>query len=44
MLFVGDEREEFIHLVNRYKAALKLFNFEELNKEQFDALILLFAL
>jgi len=36
-----DEGKEFVHLVNRCKAALKRFKFEELTKEQFDALILL---
>ena len=39
-----DEGEEFMHVVNRCKAALKTFKFEELTKEQFDALILLSAL
>jgi hypothetical protein len=42
--FTRDEGEEFMHLVNRCKAALKRFKFEELTKEQFDALILLSAL
>jgi hypothetical protein len=32
-----------MHLVNRCKAALKRFKFEELTKEQFDALIILSA-
>ena len=44
MRLTQDEREEFMHLVNRCKAALKRFKFEELTKEQFDALILLSAL
>ena len=39
-----NEGEEFMHLVNRCKAALKKFKFEELTKEQFDTLILLSAL
>jgi transposase InsO family protein len=44
MRLTRDEGEEFMHLVNRCKAALKRFKFEELTKEQFDALILLSAL
>jgi len=44
MRFTRDEGEEFMHLVNRCKAALKRFKFEELTKEQFDELILLSAL
>jgi hypothetical protein len=39
-----EEGEEFLQLVNRCKAALKMFKFEEMTKEQFDALILLSAL
>jgi hypothetical protein len=39
-----DEGELFMHLVNRCKAALKRFNFEELTKEQFYAFSLLSAL
>jgi hypothetical protein len=39
-----DEGEEFLQLIIRCKAALKLFKFEELTKEQFDALILLAAM
>jgi hypothetical protein len=35
-----DEGKEFMHLTNRCKAALKRFKFEELTKEQFDALLL----
>ena len=44
MRLTRDEGEEFMHVVNRCKAALKMFKFEELTKEQFDALILLSAL
>ena len=44
MRLTRDEGEEFMHLVNRCKAALKRFKFEELTKEQFDTLILLSAL
>jgi hypothetical protein len=44
MRFTRDEGKEFMHLVNRGKAALKRFKFEELTKEQFDELILLSAL
>ena len=44
MHLTRDEGEEFMHLVNRCKAALKRFKFEEPTKEQFDALILLSAL
>ena len=44
MRLTRDEREEFMHLVNWCKAALKRFKFEELTKEQFDALILPSAL
>ena len=40
MHLTRDEGKEFMHLVNRCKAALKRFKFEELTKEQFDALIL----
>jgi hypothetical protein len=43
MRLTRDEGEEFMLLVNRCKAALKMFKFEELTKEQFDALILLSA-
>jgi hypothetical protein len=39
-----NEGEEFKHRVNRCKAVLKKFKFEELAKEQLDALILLSAL
>jgi hypothetical protein len=39
-----DEGEEFMHLVNRCKAALKWFKFTELTIEHFDALILPSAL
>lgn len=38
------EGEEFIHLVNRCKAALKRFRFEDLTNEQFRTHILLSAL
>jgi hypothetical protein len=38
------EGEEFMHLVNRCKAAIKRFLFEVLTSEQFSALILLSAL
>jgi len=44
MRLTRDEGEEFMHLVNRCKAALKMLKFEELTKEQFDALILLSTL
>jgi hypothetical protein len=44
MRLTRDEGEEFVHLVNRCKAPLKMFKFEELTKEQFDALVLLSAL
>jgi hypothetical protein len=44
MRLTRDEGEEFVHLVNRCKAALKRFKFEKLTKEQFDALILPSAL
>jgi hypothetical protein len=44
MRLTRDEGEEFMHLVNRCKSTLKRFKFEELTKEQFDALILLSAL
>jgi hypothetical protein len=44
MRLTQGEGEEFMHLVNRCKAALKMFKFEELTKEKFDALILLSAL
>jgi hypothetical protein len=44
MRLTRDKGEMFMHLVNRCKAALKRFNFEELTKEQFDAFILLSAL
>jgi hypothetical protein len=44
MCLPHDKGEEFMHLVNRCKAALKRFKFEELTKEQFEALILLSAL
>jgi hypothetical protein len=44
MRLTQDEGEEFMHLVNRCKSALKRFKFEELTKEQFDALILLSTL
>lgn len=39
-----DEGEEFMHFVNRCKASLKRFRFEDLTNEQFKALILLSAL
>ena len=39
-----DEGEDFMHLVNRCKAAPKKFKFEELTKGQFNAFILLSAL
>jgi hypothetical protein len=39
-----EEGEEFTHLVNRCKAALKQFRFEELTNEQFRTHILLSAL
>jgi hypothetical protein len=41
MRLTRNEGKEFKHLVNRYKAVLKRFKFEELAKEQLDALILL---
>jgi hypothetical protein len=44
MRLTRDEGEDFTHLVNRRKAALKMLKFEKLTKEQFDALILLSAL
>ena len=44
MRLTRDEGEEFMHLVNRCKAALRRFKFEELTKEQFDTLILLSVL
>jgi hypothetical protein len=44
MRLTRNEEEEFMHPVNRCKTALKRFKFEQLNKEQFDALILLSAL
>ena len=36
--------EDFMHLVNRCKAAIKSFRFEVLTSEQFSALILLSAM
>jgi len=39
-----NEGEEFMHFVNRCKASLKRFRFEDLTNEQFNALILLAAL
>jgi hypothetical protein len=44
MRLTQDKREEFMHLVNRCKEALKRFKFEELTKDKFDALILLSTL
>jgi len=44
MHLTQNEGEGFMHLVSRCKAALKRFKFEELTKEQFDAVILLSAL
>jgi hypothetical protein len=44
MRLTRDEGEEFMHLVNRCKASMNRFTFEELTKQQFDALILLSAL
>ena len=44
MGLIWDEGEAFMHLVNWCKVALKRFKFEELTKDQFDALILLSAL
>jgi hypothetical protein len=44
MHLTQDKEEEFMHLVNRCKAALKRFKFKELTEERFDALNLLSAL
>ena len=44
MRLTRDKGEEFMHLVNRCKGTLKISKFEELTKEQFDALIQLSAL
>jgi hypothetical protein len=44
MRLTRDEGEDFMHLGNRCRAALEKYKFEELTKEQFDALILLSAL
>jgi len=44
MRLTRGEGEEFVHLVNRCKAVLKKFKFEELTKEQFDEFILFCAL
>jgi hypothetical protein len=38
MHLTQDKGEEFMHLVNRCKAALKRFKFEGLTKERFDAI------
>jgi len=44
MHLTRDEGEESMHLINRCKPAPKRFKFDELTKEQFDALIRISAL